>query len=77
MFLSDGYGGHANRARLGVTRDLEEGTVNITQENCTKFVLERYGMASCISTYTLGVRTELSLDQPEKRLLSKDNKQRF
>ena len=49
----------------------------ITQEKYTKSLLERYGMASCNSTYTPGVGKELSLDQPEERLLSKEEKQRF
>ena len=34
-------------------------------------------MASCNSTYTPGVGNERSLDQPEERLLSKEEKQRF
>ena len=34
-------------------------------------------MASCNSTYTPGVGKELSLDQPEERLLGKEEKQRF
>ena len=62
---------------MGVTRDREKGTVIITQEKCTKSLLERYGMASCNSTYTPGVGEELSLDQLEERLLSKEEKQRF
>ena len=40
--------------RMGV-RDREKGTVTITQEKYTKSLLERYGMASCNSTYTPGV----------------------
>ena len=35
------------------------------------------GMASCNSTYTPGVGNERSLDQPEERLLSKEERQRF
>ena len=62
---------------MGVTRDREKGTVTITQDKCTKSVLERCGMARCNSTYTPGVGKELSLDQPEERLLSKEEKQRF
>ena len=34
-------------------------------------------MANCNSTYTPGVGKELSLDQPEERLLSKEERQRF
>ena len=62
---------------MGVTRDREKGTVTITQEQYTKSLLERYGMASCNSTYTPRVGKELSLDQPEESLLSKEEKQRF
>ena len=62
---------------MGVTRDREKGTVTITQEQYTKSLLERYGMTSCNLTYTPGVGQELSLDQPEERLLSKEEKQRF
>ena len=62
---------------MGVTRDREKGTVAITQEKHTKSNLERYGMTNCNSTYTPGVGKELSLDQPEERLQSKQEKQRF
>ena len=61
----------------GVTRDREKGTVTITLENYTNSLLERYGMASCNSTYTPGVGKELSLDQSEERLLSKEGKTAF
>ena len=56
---------------MGVTRDREKGTVTITQERYTNSLLKRYGMASCNSTYAPGVRKEVSLDQPEERILSK------
>ena len=62
---------------MGVTRDRKKGTVTITQGKYAKFLLERYCMASCNSTYTPGVGKELSLDQPEKRLLIKKEKQGF
>ena len=62
---------------MGVTRDRAKGTVTITQDNYTKSLLERYGMASCNPTYTPGVGKELSLDQPEEKLLSNEDKQRF
>ena len=62
---------------MGVTHDREKGTVTITQEKYTKSLLGRYGMANCNSTYTPGVGKELSLDQPEERLLSKEERQRF
>ena len=62
---------------MGVTRDREKGTVTITQYNYTKSLLERYGMGNCNPTYTSGVGGELSLNQPEEKLLSKKEKQRF
>ena len=62
---------------MGVTRDRENGTVAISQENYSKSLLERYGMASFNPAHTPCVDTELSLDQPEERLLSKEEKQRF
>ena len=34
-------------------------------------------MASCNPAYTLAAGTELPLDQPKKRLLSREEKQRF
>ena len=62
---------------VGVTHHREKGTVTITQEKYTKFLLERYGMASYNSAYTPGVGKELSLDQPEGKLQSQEEKQRF
>ena len=62
---------------MGVTRDREKGTMTITQDNYTKSLLERYGMGNCNPTYTSGVGGELSLDQPEEKLLSKEEKQHF
>ena len=47
---------------MDVTRDREKGTVTITQDNCAKCLLERYGMGNCNSTYAPGVESELSLD---------------
>ena len=51
-----------------VTRDREKGTVTITQDEYTKSLLKRYGMASCNQTYTPDLGNELSLDQPGERL---------
>ena len=55
---------------MGITRDRENWTVTITQEKYTKPMLGRYIMASYNLTYTPGVGKELSLDQPEDRLLN-------
>ena len=50
---------------MRVTRDHTKGTVTIPQDDYTKSLLERYGMASCNTVCTPGVGKELSLDQPE------------
>ena len=63
--------------RIGVTRDRAKGTGTIKQEKYTESLMQRYGMASCDSTHTPGVGKELSLDEPEERILSKEEKQRF
>ena len=62
---------------MDVTPDREKGTMTITQDTFTKSLLERYGMASCNSSYTPGEGKELSLDQTEERLQSKGEKQRL
>ena len=51
--------------------------MTITQGKYTKFLLERCGMASYSSAYTPGVGKVLSLDQPEERLLNKEETPRF
>ena len=62
---------------MGVTRDREKGTATINQETYTKSLLERCDISSSNSTYMPGVGKELLLDQPEERLLSKEEKHRF
>ena len=62
---------------MDVTRDREKGTVTIAQDGYTKFLLERYGMEDCNPTYTPGVGRELFLNQPEEKLLDKEDKQHF
>ena len=47
---------------MEVTRDRTKGTVNITEENYVKSLLERYGMGNCNPAHTPGVGKELSLD---------------
>ena len=56
--------GHFSMADMGdvsfvlgmeVIRDRTKGTVTITQENCVKCLLERYGMGNCNLAYTPGV----------------------
>ena len=62
---------------IGAIRDHKKGTVTITQNNYTKPLLERYGVGNSHPTYTPDVGSELSLNQSEEKLLSKDDKQRF
>ena len=50
--------------------------MTITKVKYTMSLLEQHCMASCISTYAPGVGKELSPDQSEERLLSKEGKQR-
>lgn len=54
---------------MGVARDRTKRTVTITQNNNTKSLLERYGMASYNTAHTPGVGKELSLDQPKEELV--------
>lgn len=49
-----------------VTCDLEQGTVTITQNSYTKYLLEWYDVACCKPRYTPRVGKELYLDQPER-----------
>ena len=50
---------------MNVTREREEGAITISQKDCTKGIIQRYGMRGCNPAYTPGVRPKLSLDQPE------------
>ena len=51
--------------------------MTITQDNYTKSLLERYGVGNCNLRYTPGAGNDLFLDQPQKKLLNKENTQRF
>ena len=55
----------------------KKGTVTITQDNYTKSLLERCGMGNCNLRYTPGVGSDLFLNQPEEKLLNKEDTQRF
>ena len=56
---------------MQVTRDRQGKTLTISQENYTKFILERFGMADCKPSSTPGFSSELSTKQPEGTLLNK------
>ena len=55
----------------------ENGTLTITQDSYTKSLLERYGMWNCNLKYTPGVGSDLFLDQPDEKLLNKEDTQRL
>ena len=60
-----------------VTRDRERSTLTITQENYTKFILDRLGMESWNPLSTPGFSSELSVEQPEETLLNAEDKHRY
>ena len=62
---------------MEVTRGHTKGTVTITLENYVKSLLERYGMGNCNTAYTPGTGKLLPLDQPEDKLLNKEDKRHF
>ena len=62
---------------MQVTRDRKYETLTISQENYTKSILERFGMADCKPSSTPGVGSEISTKQPEGTLLDKEETQRY
>ena len=62
---------------MNITRDRENGTIPIDQKGYTEDILDRYGMTNCNVAFTPGVRSEISLDKPEDRLLDEQGKQRY
>ena len=62
---------------MQVTRDKQGKTLTISQENYTKFILERFGMVDCKPSSTPGFGSELSTQQPEVTLLNKEKTQRY
>ena len=62
---------------MQVTRDRQGKKMTISQENCTKSILERFGMADCKPSSTPGFGSELSTKQPEGTLLNKEETQRY
>ena len=59
-----------------IKRDLERGTLTISQEAYSKSILERFGMSECKLTNTPGYGPELSNQQPDKTLLDEEEKKR-
>ena len=62
---------------MNVTRDREKGTITTNQKDYTEDVVKRYGMKGCNPVYTPGVGSELSLSQPEEKLLDEEEKRRY
>ena len=62
---------------MQVTRDRQRKTLTISQENYTKSILERFGMADCKLSSTPGFGSELSTKQQEGTLLNKEETQRY
>ena len=62
---------------IQITRDREKKTLTISQEEFTKSILERFGMANFKPVGTSGFGSELSTKQPEETLLSKEKIQRY
>ena len=57
---------------MQATRDRRNKATTISQENYTKSILEKIGMASCKPSSTPGCGPELSTKQPEDTLLNEE-----
>ena len=55
--------------RMEATRDYDEGTLPITQTAYVDNILERFGMQDANAAHTPGYGPELSVEQPEDKLL--------
>jgi len=62
---------------MQVRRDRQQKTITISQENYTRSILEKFGMADCKPVSTPGFGQELSTNQPEQTLLNEEETQRF
>ena len=62
---------------MSFTRDCEKGTITIIQKGYTKDVIQPYGMEGCNPEYNPGVGLELSLNQPEEKVLNEVEKRRY
>ena len=62
---------------MSIKRDREKGAITISQKDYTEDVVQLYGMKSCNPAYTPQMGPELSLNQPEKKLLNEEEKLRY
>ena len=57
---------------MSVTRDRDKGAITISQKDYTGDVIQRYCMKGFNPAYAPGVKPELSLNQPEEKLLNEE-----
>lgn len=62
---------------MQVTRDRANCTLSISQEDYTRSILQKFGMADCKPVSTPGAGPELSTNQPESSLLNDEEKEKY
>ena len=62
---------------MEIKRDLERGTLTISQEAYSRSILERFGMSECKPVNTPGYGPELFNQQPDEALLDEEEKKRY
>ena len=62
---------------MNVVYDREKGTITTHQREYTEDVIKHFGMKGCNSVYKSVVEPELSLNQPEEKLLDEEDKKRY
>ena len=76
-FTISGMGDVSKILGTNVTCGREKGVITISQKDYTDDMVRVYGMGGFNPTYILGVGPELSLNQPEKKLLNEEEKRRY
>ena len=62
---------------MNVTRNHEKGAITISQKDYTEDVVQRDGVEGCNPAYTPGVGPELSLNQPDEKVLNEEKKRHY
>ena len=62
---------------MSVTRDRDKGTITISQKGYTEDVVQPCGMEDCNPACNPRVGLELSLNQPEEKILNEVEKRRY
>ena len=75
-FEMPGIGNVSRTLGMNINQKREKGATTISQRDYTKDVVQRYGIKDCNPAYTPGVGPELSLNQPEHKLLNEEEKRR-